>query len=226
MGPLATVDFMQKVILATPAGDDAEHVPLLIHSDPRIPSRPAAILAGGASPLPALLTIRDRLLDAGARGLVMPCNTAHQWYPELREGCPVPFPSIIDAGCDAVASAAPAGARIAVIATRATLACGLFDAGLAERGYIAVRPDDALLDAAILPAIADVKAGRLASAGRNMGRAVATLLGAVSHVVLACTEAPVALAAAPAVPADRCIDPTQALAEATVALWRGLAEQA
>ena len=58
-----------------------------------------------------------------------------------------------------------------------------------------------------------------------MASAVSRLLGPASHVVLACTEAPVALAAAPAVPADRCIDPTQALAETTVALWRGLAAE-
>lgn len=222
MGPLATLDFMHKVLRATPAVDDPDHVPLLVQSDPRIPSRPAAILAGGASPLPALQAARDRLIAAGATALVMPCNTAHRWYPALQAGCPVPFPSIIEVTCDAIATAVPPGSRIAVVATRATLACGLFDAALAARGLQAVHPGDALLDASILPAIADVKAGRLAQAGIRMEAAVRSLLADASRVVLACTEAPVALAAAPDAPLDRCIDSTEALAVATVALWRRL----
>ncbi len=79
MGPLATADFFSKVIAATPAKGDADHVPLLIQSDPRIVSRPAAILGNGRSPLPDLLLGRDRLIQAGATALAMPCNTAHFW---------------------------------------------------------------------------------------------------------------------------------------------------
>ena len=59
MGPLATADFFAKVIAATKAARDEDHVPLLIQSDPRIPGRPAAILRGGPSPLPALLAGRE-----------------------------------------------------------------------------------------------------------------------------------------------------------------------
>ena len=34
MGPLATVDFMRKMLIATPAAVDQEHVPLLVSSIP------------------------------------------------------------------------------------------------------------------------------------------------------------------------------------------------
>ena len=83
MGPLATADFFHKLIAATPAAGDEDHVPVLIHSVPQLPSRPAAILRGGASPLPQLMQARDRLLTAGATMLAMPCNTAHYWYDDL-----------------------------------------------------------------------------------------------------------------------------------------------
>lgn len=43
MGPLATADFFSKVIATTGAKRDECHVPLLIQSAPRVPSRPAAI---------------------------------------------------------------------------------------------------------------------------------------------------------------------------------------
>jgi aspartate racemase len=221
MGPLATADFLHKVIAATPAEDDEQHVPLLISSDPRIPRRPAAILQGGESPLPRLLEIRDRLIQAGATALVMPCNTAHHWHAELQRGCTVPFPSLIDIACDAAAARTAEGACIGLVATRATLAAGLFDAALAARGRRALRPTDALLDAAMLPAIAHVKAGRLAQAGPLMAQAVQGLLDrGADLVVLACTEAPIALAAAPGDLQARCVDSTLALAKATVMLWQ------
>ncbi|WP_373083895.1 aspartate/glutamate racemase family protein [Sneathiella sp.] len=127
MGPLATADFFNKVIAATSAAVDADHVPLLIQSDPRVPSRPAAILRGEESPLPALLAGRDRLIAAGAIALAMPCNIAHFWFFELLEDCPVPFLSIVDATCDEAADLAAPGARIGLIATGTTLAKHLFD---------------------------------------------------------------------------------------------------
>ena len=112
MGPLATVDFLAKLIAATPAGDDADHVPLVASSIPQIPSRVAAILAGGASPIRALLDARDRLLAAGATLLAMPCNTAHRWYDDLARGIAVPFLHIADAATDDVAARVPAGATV------------------------------------------------------------------------------------------------------------------
>jgi aspartate racemase len=54
-----------------------------------------------------------------------------------------------------------------------------------------------------------------------MAQAVQGLLDhGADLVVLACTEAPIALAAAPADLQARCVDSTQALAEATVMLWQ------
>ena len=222
MGPLATADFLSKVIAATPAEHDEQHVPLLISCDARIPRRPAAILDGAESPLPRLLEIRDRLLGAGATALVMPCNTAHYWHAELMADCAMPFPSIIDAACDEALARVGAGGRVAVIATRATLAARLYEPALDARGLRPLLPGDDLLDALILPAIAHVKAGRLAQAGPPMASAVQALLDAGAQlVILACTEAPIAIAAAPLAVQAACVDSTLALARVTVALWRG-----
>ena len=221
MGPLATVDFMHKVILATPAETDEQHVPLLVSNDPRVPPRPAAILGDGESPLPRLLEIRDRLLRAGATALVMPCNTAHHWHAALLAGCPVPFPSIIDASCDDVAARLPQGGRVGLIATRATLAAGLFTSALAVRGLQPIIPTDAVAEQAMLPAIAHVKAGRVAQAAPLMARAVESLRAdGADSIILACTEAPIAMAAAGGDLEALCVDSTMSLARATVALWR------
>jgi aspartate racemase len=221
MGPLATLDFFSKVLAATPAKGDADHVPLLIQSDPRIPSRPPAILSGGRSPLPELLAGRDRLIAAGATALAMPCNTAHFWYADLAKGCSVPFISIVSASIAEVRQLAAPGASIGIIATRATLAARIFDAPLQSAGYQALLPDDATLDMLVLPGIDLVKAGQAAQGGQLIVQAVQALLRqGAGAVVLACTETPLALDAVQSPLRAHCVDTTAALARACVAWWQ------
>jgi aspartate racemase len=217
MGPLATADFFRKLIDATPARDDDEHIPVLIHSVPQVPSRPAAILRGGPSPLPALLEARDRLLNAGATMLAMPCNTAHHWYDELAAGCAVPFVHIVDA----VADLLPASTReLGIVATRATLRARVFEQRLAGRGIALAAPDDATYDRAVQPAIDAVKRGAPEEGGRLLEPVIAAELGrGAAAVVLACTELPIALDAIASPLRARCIDSTDALARACVRRW-------
>jgi aspartate racemase len=221
MGPLATVDFFSKVLAATPAKGDADHVPLLIQSDPRIAPRPAAILNAGRSPLPELLEGRDRLIAAGANALAMPCNTAHYWYDDLLKGCSVPFISIVDASCGELGSLANAGSQIGIIATRATLAAKIFDAPLTRAGYVVMLPDDNMMETLVLPGIDLVKAGQAVQGGQLIEQAVQALMArGAGAVVLACTETPLALDAVQSPLRAHCIDTTAALARACVAWWQ------
>jgi aspartate/glutamate racemase len=50
MGPVATVDFLRKLISLTDAGCDQGNVPVVVRSDPRRPDRFAAIEGRGPSP--------------------------------------------------------------------------------------------------------------------------------------------------------------------------------
>jgi aspartate racemase len=221
MGPLATLDFFNKVLHATPSSGDADHVPLLIQSDPRIPPRPPAILGHGTSPLPALLAGRDRLIAAGATALVMPCNTAHFWFADLAQGCAVPFISIVDASIHELRDLAVAGKPIGLIATRATLAADIFQAPLKRAGYASIQPDEATMDALVLPGIDLVKAGQTERGGQLIEQAVQALLAqGASAVILACTETPLAMDAVDSPLRAKCVDSTAALARTCVAWWR------
>src|SRR5215204_4118179 len=77
MGPLATADLYRKIILATPASCDQEHLPVVIDADPRVPDRTTALRGDGPDPLPALAVGAHRLRTAGAGVVVIVCNTAH-----------------------------------------------------------------------------------------------------------------------------------------------------
>lgn len=221
MGPLATLDFFSKVISETPARGDADHVPLLIQSDPRIAPRPAAILADGRSPLPELLAGRDRLIASGAKALAMPCNTAHFWYADLLEGCAVPFLSIVDASVNELTQLADAGSTIGIIATRATLAAQIFDLALVRSGYTVLLPDDVVMNTLVLPGIECVKAGDTLRGGQLIEQAVqALLIHGARAVILACTETPLALDAIKSPLRTQCVDSTAALARSCVAWWQ------
>ena len=220
MGPLATVDFLAKLVGATPAAGDADHVPFVAASLPQIPSRVAAILAGGASPLPALVDARDRLLSAGATLLAMPCNTAHHWHDALARGIDVPFLHIADAAAAEVASRLPAGAVVGVLATEATHAIGLYSTRLERAGYRVAVPGDAADVRAVAEGIAAVKRGDAAAGGRQFARVLAALQReGAGAIVLGCTEVPPGLAAAGIPPDVPWVDPTDALARACAAAW-------
>lgn len=220
MGPLATADFYAKVIASTPAARDQDHVPLLVYAVPQIPDRTAALLAGGPSPLPALLGGLRTLLGAGAEAIAIPCNTAHAWYEELAAASPVPVLHIADAAAAAAARIAGAGARLGLVATAGTLAAGFYPRRLAARGYESLAPTGAEMDTLVMPGIEKVKAGDVAGAGPLLEAAVAALLDrGAAAVILGCTEVPVALDRLGSPLLSRAVDATAALAGRCVQWW-------
>ncbi|CDL80105.1 putative aspartate racemase (fragment) [Xenorhabdus cabanillasii JM26] len=86
MGPAAT----EKIIKNTPATCDQEHIPVITISFPDIPDRTENILSG-ESPLKQMVTALRILENAGAQCIIMPCNTAHYWYDELKAETKVPY---------------------------------------------------------------------------------------------------------------------------------------
>lgn len=217
MGPAATADFHRKLVAATPARRDQDHVPLLIHSIPQIPDRAASILDGADSPAPALMAVARSLQAAGAELLVMPCNTAHFWYDELRQAVRVPVLHIADPVLDALTKHASLR-RVGLLGTRATMAASLYAKRALQgppraRSIHWLQPDPAVQRDAVDAGIEAVKAHQLGHAERLLQEAARHLVGqGADAIVLACTEIPLVLQYA-AVPV---LDATHLLADATV----------
>ena len=125
LGPLATVDFLSKLVQRTRASCDQEHVPVVVYSVPQIPDRSASsILRGGESRLPGHACRHTPTLErAGADAIAIACNTAHFWYDDLARECRVPSLHIADCACAALGSDV---AKVGLIATRGTLAAGFY----------------------------------------------------------------------------------------------------
>ena len=219
MGPLATVDFLHKMLAATPATIDQEHVPVVVSSIPQVPDRARAILGDGESPLGAIVHSGRRLAAAGADLVVMPCNTAHLWFDDIRRAIGLPMLHLVDAAVEEATALAGPGGRVGLLATDATLASGLYvDRAPADaaRPLQWLLPTDDEVHRLVMPGIAAVKAGQLQRAADQLLRAAQALAKrGASGVVLGCTEIPVVLDARNApVPV---VDATAALARRAVA---------
>jgi aspartate racemase len=220
MGPLATVDFLRKLIEETPASRDEEHIPVIAWSVPQIPDRPSAITGTGESPLPAMLAGIRTLKAAGAIAIAIPCNTAHYWYDDMvREGG-VPIVHIADAALEELAARRSSGKTVGLIATKGTLAAGFFQSRLEALGIAPLVNAETDIDQYVLPAIVHVKRNELEAAAALLKVAITKLIeGGASGVILACTETPVVVDRLPAELGSHCVDATRALAKACVKWW-------
>lgn len=126
MGPLATADLFRKITLLTKASCDNDHIRVYIDSNAQIPDRTAAILHGGKDPLPQMRAALHSLEACGASCVIMPCNTAHYFLPQLQAETKLPFLSMLEATAKACAKFYP-GKTAAVLATKGTLATGLYE---------------------------------------------------------------------------------------------------
>jgi len=197
MGPQATVFLMQRILDLTPACGDADHVPLLVCSDPRIPDRTAALRGAGPSPLPALIGAGKRLEAAGAELLAVSCNTAHAYLPDLRQALDLPFIDMVDEVAADVSGRLPPGAAVGVLATDGTLEAGIYRDALAARGLRALEPlpEDQRRVMAVIYGAAGVKAGCVTQEQADI---LASVIGALHRrgaraAVAGCTEIPVVL---------------------------------
>nr|WP_103173150.1 amino acid racemase [Paracoccus sp. SY] len=187
MGPEATVLLMARVIGATPARDDSDHIPLIVDQNPQVPSRISALIEGiGADPAPVLAAMTRRLKDAGAEALAMPCNTAHHYAPAIRAAVSIPLIDMVALSAKAALQAGH-GAKIGILGSPAIQRIGLFDTALEKEGMTAIYPAD---QTALLAAIRTIKSEGATPAARAVLASAASDLvrqGAAVQLV-ACTE--------------------------------------
>jgi aspartate racemase len=221
MGPLASAHFMVRLTLLTPGVDrDQDHIPAVLWSDPRVPDRTAARLAGGEDPLPALLRGLRGLEAAGCGAVAIPCNTAHGWFDAMRGATRLPILHIVDAAAAELARLGVPAGPVGVMGTEGTLAMGLYQDRLEGVGYECLTPDPGTMARLVTPAIALVKANRVAEAYAPLAEAARGLVARGARaVVLGCTEIPLGIAAGPPLPVPAA-DSIDALARAAIAWAR------
>ena len=216
MGPAATADFYQKLIHATPAKADQDHVKVLIFSNPHIPDRTAAIRGEGPDPLPALVASAETLIRAGADFLTIPCVTAHHFFDGLQAAVAVPILHLIRETVGAVSAEHPTLRRFGLLATSGTLHSRMFEAKFEPQGLAILTCEPSVQDSCVMEAIYAVKKGESLDRPRRLIREAATHLRerGAEAIIAGCTEIPLILRDGDLpIPV---IDPTWSLARAAV----------
>jgi aspartate racemase len=212
MGPEATVELMRRVIERTRAEDDADHVHLLVESNPKIPSRIAHLIEGtGNDPLPEILRVARNLQGAGANALAMPCNTAHHYADQIRAAVSIPLLDMVKLTVTQVAAARPA-ARVGLLASTAVLRVGVYAREFAAQGLEGVSPrrQDELM-----ALIRGVKRGETgAAAAQRLAAIGAELADQCEIALIACSE--LSLISAHLAARARVLDSLDVLADAVV----------
>ncbi len=250
LGPYAHLDLERKLLAAAQrlagATDDQDFPEWILSSVPQTPDRTAAIRGAGPSPLPSLLRSLRRLEARttaagervpGADFVLIACNTAHHYLPDLRRATELPIVDMIGECAEHLARDLGAGARVGLLATTGTLESGLYHRALTEQGL----EPRSLLDAgdgdlqrrwvmeAVYGRSGDHVVGGLKGGG-SPPEARARLLGAAAALidelgcralVAACTEIPLALPE-PKVFGVPLIDPVEIVARAAVVRVYGL----
>jgi len=216
MGPAATADLYTKIIAATPATCDQDHLHVVIWADPTVPDRSRALLQGSADPTPWLLRGATQLVAMGAAFIAVPCNTAHAFFPAIEREITVPLMHMMDETATAVELAHSSIERVGLLATTGTIASGLYQEWFAKHHIEVIVPNDDLQERAVMGAIHRVKAGKIGRDTTDILSEAAVFL--VEHgaeaLIAGCTELPLVFCDGDAsVPV---IDPTRVLAEAIV----------
>ena len=209
MGPLATADLFRKIILHTRADSDREHIPVIIDSNTAIPDRTEYLLGRGESPLDELVKTALRLEAMGADILLMPCNTAHFFYEEIRSRIGIDFINMIEETALQVKKEG-GGKKSALLSTEGTSVSGIYDKVFAEMGLELIKPEKDEQDK-VSEVIYNVKKGVLKGYEKSFKGLLASLKkrGAGSFI-LGCTELPVYFETLKA--DEKIFDPTDILA--------------
>lgn len=212
MGPAATLDFLAKLQALTPAGQEQDHIRVLMDLNPQVPDLNTEAMAAGVE----LAEMAQGLAGAGAEVLAIACNTAHAHARTIEEAAQLPLIDMIEC---AAAEAEDTGAlRVGVLGSKQALR--LYHEHLAARGLSALflAPER---QAAFVEALAKIKAGDVGEAVRAQMKALAGELVAEGArcVIAGCTEVPLVLSKADLkVPL---VDSAEALARRCVAVCKG-----
>jgi aspartate racemase len=217
MGPLATADFLAKLVAATRASCDQEHIRVIVHGDCTTPDRTQAVLGKGPSPLPQLVEGIEFLNAARCSVIAIPCNSAHVWYDDMAKASLAPVLHIVEASARQVRKNNARTKRVGVLSTEGTHRMGIYKAALEKLGYEVLAPSPDEFSMLVSPGIADIKGNRIGEAEAKFDTAADRLLDrGAEQIIMGCTEIPLGMVPRAKANPSTIVDSTSALVSAVI----------
>lgn len=187
LGPMATAYFMELLTRMSDAETDQEHMEILICSKPSIPDRTRYILGESAeSPLPDMVSAGEKLREAGADLLAVPCVTAHYFHGMLQDALGIPVVNgLVET---AIYLQAEEKTCVGIMATDGTIHSNLLQNVLSEYGIRSVVPGEESQKKVMSMVYEEIKAGNSVDMGKFEQVSEELFTKGAQVILLACTE--------------------------------------
>ena len=240
MGTQAGLDFCNKLAMLNRGRIDQEYPLFILYNKSNIPGRPESIgtHTGNFSDNPkkpsdiikynkvlkSLLEGCRSLEKSGCKFIVIPCNTAHYWYDDLKKKIKIPIINMPKEVLLHTRKLCRKNSKIGLLATEGTLKTKIYEK-LFKNEYKLITPLHDLQIKSVNKTIKHVKMGNIKLAEKSIKPAINYLVkNNCKKIILGCTELPIAIFAFKSLKSVKMsklyLDPNLILANAAMTKYR------
>jgi len=209
MGTQAGLDFCNKLAILNRGKIDQEYPLFILFNKSNIPGRPESIgvqtknLSNKSKNkkvekkyllvLKSLLNGCKVLKESKCKFIVIPCNTAHYWYEDLKRKINLPIVNMPKEVFNHTKKKCKKNSTIGLLATEGTLKTGIYNKFF-DSDYNLIFPNISLQKNSVNKAIKLVKMGKVREASKTIKPAIEFLIKKkCKKIILGCTELPIAI---------------------------------
>ena len=209
MGTQAGLDFCNKLAILYRGKIDQEYPLFLLYNKSNIPGRPESIgvQTKGLSNRPndriserkyslvlkSLLGGCKVFRKSKCKFIVIPCNTAHYWYDDLRKRINLPMINMPQEVFKYTLIKCRKKSKIGLLATEGTIKTGVYNKFF-DKNYKLIIPNNIIQKKSVNKAIKLVKMGKVKAASKIIKTAIDYLIKKkCKKIILGCTELPIAI---------------------------------
>ena len=209
MGTRAGLDFCNKLAILNRGKIDQEYPLFILYNKANIPGRPESIgihtrnltknLNVKKNKIKYQLVLKSLvkgcklLKKSKCKFLVIPCNTAHYWYDDLKKKINLPIINMPKEVYKHTIKRCKKNSSIGLLATEGTLKTGIYN-NFFDKNFNLVFPESKIQKNSVNRAIKFVKMGDVKAASKIIKPAINYLINKkCKKIILGCTELPIAI---------------------------------
>ena len=209
MGTQAGLDFCNKLAVLNRGKIDQDYPLFLLYNKSNIPGRPESIGIQTSRLTNRFSNSKNKkkyrlVLDSLLKGcrllkkdkckfIVIPCNTAHYWYDDLKKKIKLPIINMPKEVYIHTKRTCKINSPIGLLATEGTIMTGVYNKFF-DTDYKLIHPNKLIQKNSVNHAIKLVKMGNVKAAARRIKPAINFLIKKkCKKIILGCTELPIAI---------------------------------
>ena len=209
MGTQAGLDFCNKLAILNRGKIDQEYPLFILYNKANIPGRPESIgihtrnltknLNVKKNKIKYQLVLKslvkgcNLLKKSKCKFLVIPCNTAHYWYDDLKKRINLPIINMPKEVYRHTIKQCKKNSTIGLLATEGTLKTGIYN-NFFDKNFNLIFPESKIKKNSVNRAIKFVKMGDVKAASKIIKPAINYLINKkCKKIILGCTELPIAI---------------------------------